>query len=70
MLLQLEYKLDPAIVKFSRRMAKIGVLKNKKNQSDVRIFKDITKARLNFLRMIKTDVKERVQFFMNGGKMA
>ena len=47
----------PVIAKFSRRMAKIGDLKNKKNQSDVRIFEDITKARLNFLRMINTDVR-------------
>ena len=37
-------------------MAKIEVLKNKKNQTDVRILK-ITKASLNFLRMIKSDVR-------------
>ena len=45
----------PVKVKFSRRMAKIEVLKNKKHQSDVRIFEDITKKRLNFLRMLKSD---------------
>ena len=38
-------------------MAKNGVLRNKKNESDVRVFEDITKARLNFLRMIKSDVR-------------
>ena len=42
----------PVIVKFSQPMAK-----NKKNHSDVRIFEDKTKAMLNFLRMMKSDVR-------------
>ena len=39
------------------KFLKNEVLKNKKNQSDVRSFEDIMKAGLNFLRMIKNDVR-------------
>ena len=66
----------PVIVKFSRRMANIEVLEKKKNRSDVRIFEDITKARLIFLRMIKSDVRVNSAWaregtiFMNGSKTA
>ena len=66
----------PVIVKFSRHTAKIEVLNNKKNQSDVRIFEDITKARLNILRKVKSDVRVNSAWtregtvFMNRIKMA
>ena len=51
----------PIVVRFSRRVAKIELLRRKKDLksipelSHIRISEDITKARLNFLQMIRQD---------------
>ena len=49
------------IVKFTRRVSKINMLRRKRNlrssskYGNVRIYKDVSKARLNFLNLRKTD---------------
>ena len=52
-------RVKPIIVKFSRRVAKIDVMRNKKKlreeQSDIRVFEDLTKPRSTFLNLMKTD---------------
>ena len=51
----------PIIVRFCRRTAKIDILKKKRQlnetegMKEVKIFEDLTKARLNFLKLMKTD---------------
>ena len=55
----------PVIVRFSRRIKKIDLLRKKRTLSqingfgDVNIFEDLSTARVNFLRIMKTD--ERIQ---------
>ena len=52
-------RVKPIIVKFSRRVAKIDIMKKKKKlreeQSDIRVFDDLTKPRTNFFNLMKTD---------------
>ena len=55
----------PVIVRFSRRIKKIDLLRKKRTLSqingfgDVKIFEDLSTTRVNFLRIMKTD--ERIQ---------
>ena len=51
----------PIIVKFSRRIAKVEIMRKKKTLRDkpttenVKVFEDITRARVKFLKLMKTD---------------
>ena len=49
----------PIIVKFARRVAKINIMRQKRqlrnDNSNVRIVEDITKARSNFIRMMRSN---------------
>ena len=51
----------PVIVKFTRRVSKINMLRCKRNlrssskYGNVRIYEDVNRARLNFFNLIKTD---------------
>ena len=49
----------PVIVKFSRRVANIDVMRKKKvlyeNGSNIRIFEDVSRPRLMFLNMMRQD---------------
>ena len=49
----------PVIVKFSRRVAKIDILRKKKvlyeNGSNIRIYEDVSRPRVMFLNMMKED---------------
>ena len=49
----------PVIVKFSRRVAKIDVMRKKKvlyeNGSNIRIFEDVSRPRVMFLNMMRQD---------------
>ena len=53
----------PVIVKFTRRVKKTHLLQRKKElastdlYNNVKIFEDLTKARMNFLRMMKSDTR-------------
>ena len=55
--------LRPIIVRFSRRMAKINIMRrkrelmNKESTKDVKIFEDLTRPRLAFLNMMKSDTR-------------
>ena len=50
---------NPIIVRFSRRMAKIDIMKKKRklfeNGSQVKIFEDVSRARLTFINTMKSD---------------
>ena len=54
-------KSKPIIVRFCRRVAKVEILKKKRqlnekeSTKDIKIFEDLTKARLNFLKLMKGD---------------
>ena len=53
--------LKPVIVRFSRRVARIKLLKNKKKLAslsgldDVKIYEDITRPRMNFIKLMGSD---------------
>ena len=53
--------LKPVIVRFSRRVAKIKLLQNKKKLAslnglnDVKIYEDITRPRMNFIKLMRSD---------------
>ena len=51
----------PIIVKFSRRVAKIEVMRKKRilreQASAIKIFEDLSKPRMNFLHLLKSDVR-------------
>ena len=55
----------PVIVRFARRIKKIDLLKKKKNLvnhedlRDIKIFEDLSAARVNFLKIMRSD--ERIQ---------
>ena len=53
----------PIIVRFARRIAKINLLRNKKKMADkeglknISVFEDLSKARVNFIKMMKSDCR-------------
>ena len=53
--------LKPVIARFSRRDAKINLLQNKKKLAslsglnDVKIYEDITRPRMNFIKLMRGD---------------
>ena len=55
----------PIIVRFARRIAKINFLRNKKKMADkeglknISVFEDLSKARVNFIKMVKSDCRSK-----------
>ena len=52
----------PIIVRFARRIARLNILRNKKklketNASNIRVFEDLTTARLRFFNIMKADMR-------------
>ena len=53
----------PIIVRFARKIAKINLLRNKKKMADkeglknISVFEDLSKARVNFIKMMKSDCR-------------
>ena len=63
-------QVKPIIVKFSRRVAKVDVLRKKRvlfeQGSDIRVFEDISRPRVMFLNMMKQDNRINTAYTRDG----